>query len=84
MLGAMRWIAMLLLLAAALAGPAAGQELRGRTLQEWRALIEPAPAELAWTAIPWRASFWSALSEAQASERPVLLWAMNGHPLGCT
>jgi hypothetical protein len=56
----------------------------GHTLAEWRTLIEPAPAELAWTEIPWRTSLWSALSEAQASERPLLLWAMNGHPLGCT
>ena len=74
--------AVLLVLAVGDAGTA--QEVRGHTLAEWRTLIEPSPAELAWTAIPWRTSFWSALSEAQASERPILLWAMNGHPLGCT
>jgi len=73
-----------LLLALASGDVSAAHELHGHTLAEWRTLIEPAPAELAWTEIPWRTSFWSALSEAQASERPLLLWAMNGHPLGCT
>jgi hypothetical protein len=58
--------------------------LRGRTLAEWRAAIEPTAEELRFTEIPWRASLWSAVAEAQAAELPVLLWAMNGHPLGCT
>jgi len=58
--------------------------LRGRTLDEWRALIEPSAKELAYAEIPWRPSFWSAVKEAQTAERPILLWAMNGHPLGCT
>ena len=70
-------------LALAVLALAPAQELRGHSLEEWRALIEPAPEELAWADIPWRASFWSAVVEARASERPVLLWAMNGHPLGC-
>jgi hypothetical protein len=24
------------------------------------------------------------VKEAQEKDRPILLWAMNGHPLGCT
>ena len=58
--------------------------LREKTLAEWRALVEPAESELAFTEIPWRPSFWSAVLEAEAQDKPVLLWAMNGHPLGCT
>lgn len=78
-----RSLAQLAALLALGAGSMGAQELRGRTLEQWRAVIEPTREELAWTAIPWRASFWSALVEAQTSERPILLWAMNGHPLGC-
>jgi hypothetical protein len=58
--------------------------LRGRSLEEWRALIEPRPAELAYAGIPWLPSFHDGLLEAQREERPLLLWTMNGHPLGCT
>jgi hypothetical protein len=79
----MRVLAALLLVLAS-GDPGTANELRGHTLAEWRTLIEPSQAELAWTAIPWRTSFWNALSEAQTSVRPILLWAMNGHPLGCT
>jgi hypothetical protein len=77
----------LLPLLAAVALALAGQDdavLRGRTLAEWRAAIEPTAEELAFMRIPWRASLWSAVQEAQSAERPVLLWAMNGHPLGLT
>jgi len=73
-------LAVLLALAPVLGGDA----LRGKTLDEWRAVIEPRPSELVYAEIPWRPSFGSALREAQADERPILLWAMNGHPLGCT
>lgn len=55
-----------------------------RTLAEWRARIAPAENEREWSSIGWRASFWAAVEEANAAEKPILLWAMNGHPLGCT
>jgi len=73
----------LLLAASALLRPASSG-LGDHTLDEWRALIEPGAKELAYAEIPWRPSFWSAVHEAQTSERPILLWAMNGHPLACT
>ena len=34
--------------------------------------------------IPWRESFYIAINEARKIDRPILLWAMNGHPLGFT
>lgn len=51
---------------------------------EVRTAVLPADDELAWLEIPWRPTLWSAMQEARSSGRPVLLWAMNGHPLGCT
>lgn len=50
----------------------------------WLAAIEPNATELAYQAIPWRNEFWPAVQEARALGRPILLWTMNGHPLGCT
>ena len=49
-----------------------------------RALILPSPADLEWQQIPWRGELRAALREATDKQLPVLLWAMNGHPLGCT
>jgi len=54
------------------------------TLDEWRATILPTPEESAWSAIPWLASFADGIRRADADRKPLLLWAMNGHPLGCT
>ncbi len=60
------------------------QTLHGKSLDEWRALIAPKSEELSFTKIEWRASFWPAVIEAREKDLPILLWAMNGHPLGCT
>jgi hypothetical protein len=59
------------------------QELPDRFART-RELVMPSASELAWQAIPWRAEFGAAVVEAQRAHKPVLLWAMNGHPLGCT
>ena len=36
-----------------------------------------------WETIPWRSDLLVARDEAIRSRRPLFLWAMNGHPLGC-
>jgi hypothetical protein len=73
---------------AGLAGPppSAPSALDDATFATWRDAILPAPDEIAWKRIPWRSSLRSALQEEEAggSVRPILLWLMNGHPLGCT
>jgi hypothetical protein len=50
----------------------------------WRDFIRPTPAETRWQEIPWRTAFWDGVTEAQKNDRPLLVWAMNGHPLACT
>ena len=47
------------------------------------ARIAPARVE-PWQTLPWRLDLLEARAEARASERPLFLWSMNGHPLGCT
>ena len=49
-----------------------------------RDAIRPSAAEEGWRDVGWRASFGDAVLEAKAAGKPVFLWAMNGHPLGCT
>jgi len=47
-------------------------------------LMEPSPAELKWEAIQWRTDLWESRREAAKTGKPIYLWEMDGHPLGCT
>lgn len=62
----------------------AGEELSDAAFDKLRDYIVPKPEELKWKEIPWRATFWDGVKEAQAADKPLLVWAMNGHPLACT
>ncbi len=53
-------------------------------LEEWASFIRPSDSERKFEDIGWRNQFWPAVLEARALGRPILLWTMNGHPLGCT
>ena len=55
-----------------------------RQFPEIHALIKPARGEEKWTQIPWLTSLWEARRQAAALGKPILLWEMDGHPLGCT
>jgi hypothetical protein len=48
------------------------------------ALIQPQGRELAWKQVPWLSDLWEARRLACESGRPIFLWEMDGHPLGCT
>ncbi|MHC4924870.1 MAG: hypothetical protein ACYTG4_12490 [Planctomycetota bacterium] len=78
----MRIPTMLLLAAGLLAVPPV--ELTEKNYASTRDTILPSKSEAAWQSIPWRASLWSAAVEAHEARKPILLWAMNGHPLACT
>jgi hypothetical protein len=49
-----------------------------------QALIKPKPDEDKWAQIPWLTSLWQARKRGAAEGKPILLWEMDGHPLGCT
>ena len=53
-------------------------------LQRWLEYLAPARQEVQYEELPWRPTFWEAVTEAARTDKPILLWAMNGHPLGCT
>lgn len=62
----------------------AAQELTPDTYDALRAALRPSEEERRWEDVPWRAEFWGAVVEATEARKPILLWAMNGHPLACT
>lgn len=74
--------------ALALAGPAPAQQpanpLTEATFDRLAAYIQPEPAECSWQDIQWLENLGKGLAAAVEQRKPVLLWAMNGHPQGCT
>ena len=45
--------------------------------------ILPSKEESAWLEIDWKTDLWSAREEAARTGKPIYLWEMDGHPLGC-
>jgi hypothetical protein len=50
----------------------------------YREAIVPAAVEPDAEKVAWWADLWSAAIRANAQDKPILLFAMNGHPMGCT
>ena len=42
------------------------------------------PADEPWRTIPWKISLIDAQKVAAKERKPIFIWAMDGHPLGCT
>lgn len=42
------------------------------------------PKNQAWKTIPWETDLLKAQEMAAESNKPIFMWAMDGHPLGCT
>ena len=40
--------------------------------------------EALWRTIPWKLSILEARATAFKQDKPIFIWAMDGHPLGCT
>jgi hypothetical protein len=54
------------------------------SFDKWRQYLAPKKEEARYGDILWRPDLWTATQEARVKDKPILLWAMNGHPLGCT
>jgi hypothetical protein len=48
-----------------------------------KAAVPPYPGEDKFTSIPWQTNLWEARTKAAAEGKPILLWEMDGNPLGC-
>lgn len=55
------------------------------TESEFRALhAELQQQDAPWRSVPWNISLLDAQNQAAESGKPLFIWAMDGHPLGCT
>jgi len=51
--------------------------------RELQSQLAPAPDE-PWRTIPWQIALLDAQRQAARERKPIFIWAMDGHPLGCT
>ena len=58
-------------------------ELTDAKFTELHIQLRPAKDE-PWLTIPWRISVLDAQKAAAKEGKPIFIWAMDGHPLGCT
>lgn len=68
----------------AVAGIQVAPEPSAENFAQWREYIRPKASELVFEDCDWKPTFWEAVVEAQRTGKPILLWAMNGHPMACT
>ena len=81
----MKILATLLLASVVSVQAGSGDKLSDKNLAALHELIQPKPEEMIWKdSIPWRTDLWEARREAAAAGKPIYLWEMDGHPLGCT
>jgi hypothetical protein len=59
------------------------EPIRPDRFDQWHALIRPGKDEEKWLQIPWQTNLWDARQKAAREGKPILIWEMDGHPLGC-
>lgn len=57
-------------------------KLDDKTYKAMVDLVRPMPEELRWKDVGWRNDLMTAVAEAKALQRPILLWSDQGNPLG--
>ncbi|MBI3857637.1 MAG: hypothetical protein HY293_18300 [Planctomycetes bacterium] len=58
----------------------------GLSVEEFQKLhqdLRPSKDDL-WRSIPWKVSLAEAQALAIKEQKPLFMWSMDGHPLGCT
>ncbi len=90
-MGSFRQLAAIFLVAM----PTTAQQATPQLAQQPRAVLDdaqfdrlqreltPDPAA-PWRSVPWQIDLLAAQREAAALHKPLFVWAMDGHPLGCT
>jgi hypothetical protein len=79
-----RWLAVAILGLVACCSITAADPLTADQFRQLQALIKPSPGEDKWAEIPWGINLWEARKQGAKEGKPILLWEMDGHPLGCT
>lgn len=65
------------------ADPAAELTLTDSRYQDLLQQLQP-DREAPWLTIPWKIDLLDAQHQAAREHKPIFIWAMDGHPLGCT
>ena len=76
--------ALLVLMTPVVAQLSLDRQIDSMTAERWLTELIPHERELSWLEVDWIPSFGEAVVRARDERRPLLFWAMNGHPLGCT
>ena len=61
---------------------ASADELTHERFSELHAELQP--GDEPWRTIPWKIDLLDAQRAAAKQRKPIFIWAMDGHPLGCT
>jgi hypothetical protein len=61
----------------------AGDGFSEREFNQLHAELQP-EKDAPWRSIPWKISLLEAQAVAAREGKPIFIWAMDGHPLGCT
>jgi hypothetical protein len=72
-----------LVLALVTQGLTIAEELTDAEFRRLHKLLQPNQDEL-WRTIPWEIGLLDAQRIAAREKKPIFIWAMDGHPLGCT
>ena len=62
---------------------ATGDEVKTENIPALQALIKPRPEETRWEQIPWQVDLWDARRKSMREGKPIMLWEMDGNPMGC-
>ena len=74
----------LVLLSAAASAKAGSDPLTDEEAQARFEEILPKGTDTSYASIDWRSTVLEAVTDANACDKPILLWQMRGHPLGAT
>ncbi|MCY2971715.1 MAG: hypothetical protein NTZ30_13715 [Planctomycetota bacterium] len=59
------------------------EPIKPEQFNKLHSIIKPNLDEEKFMQIPWMIDLWEARKKAASEDRPILLWEMDGHPLGC-
>ena len=64
-------------------GLAPQQTLKPGDIEALKTLIKPRAEETKWEEIPWLVDLWDARKKSAQEGKPIMLWEMDGNPMGC-
>ena len=59
------------------------EPIKPEQFNKLHSIIKPNSDEEKFMQIPWMIDLGEARKKAASEDRPILLWEMDGHPLGC-